>query len=105
MLKPLALQRWVITVFCCSTLFGQKLPTVPGSSGMRDFPVVLQQSVTAGKTPVGTVVQAKLEVASLVEGRVIPRNAVFSGKPAHRALRFGWIPYSGRVGLLPSKFS
>ena len=80
MLKPLALQRWVITVFCCSTLFGQKLPTVPGSSGMRDFPVVLQQSVTAGKTPVGTVVQAKLEVASLVEGRVIPRNAVFSGE-------------------------
>jgi len=36
--------------------------------------------VTAGKTPAGTKVQAKLEVATLVEGSVIPRDAVFSGE-------------------------
>lgn len=41
---------------------------------------MLQQSVTAGKTPPGTKVQAKLGVATLVSGTVIPRNAVFSGE-------------------------
>jgi hypothetical protein len=40
----------------------------------------LQQSVSAGKTPVGTKIQAKLWVATLVDGTVIPRNAVFSGE-------------------------
>jgi len=42
--------------------------------------VVMQQSVNAGKTPVGTKVQARLEFATLVDGNVIPRNAVFSGE-------------------------
>lgn len=42
--------------------------------------MVFQQSVTAGKTPVGTKIQAKLEVATLVNGSVIPRNAIFSGE-------------------------
>lgn len=41
---------------------------------------MLQQSVTAGKTPPGTKVQAKLGVATLVSGTVVPRNAVFSGE-------------------------
>ena len=42
--------------------------------------MIMQQSVTAGKTPAGTKIQAKLEVATLVDGTVIPRNAVFSGE-------------------------
>ena len=41
---------------------------------------MLQQSVTAGKTPAGTRIQARLGVATLVDGTVIPRNAVFSGE-------------------------
>jgi hypothetical protein len=75
----IAARHMVLSVVCATALLGQQQPTGSNSSGMREFPVVFQQSVTAGKTPVGTVVQAKLEVASLVEGTVIPRNAVFSG--------------------------
>lgn len=41
---------------------------------------MLQQNVVAGKTPVGTQVQAKLTVATLLNGKVIPRNAVLSGE-------------------------
>ena len=40
----------------------------------------LEQSVSAGKTPVGTKIQAKLGVATLVNGTVVPKNAVFSGE-------------------------
>jgi len=36
--------------------------------------------VVAGKTPVGTKVEAKLAVATLVDGAVIPRDATFSGE-------------------------
>jgi hypothetical protein len=78
--RTMVVPHIVFSVVCATTLLGQQQPTGPNSSGMREFPVVLQQSVTAGKTPVGTVVQAKLEVASLVEGVVIPRSAVFSGE-------------------------
>jgi hypothetical protein len=42
--------------------------------------MVLQQKVVAGKTPPGTHVQANLIAATLVNGNVIPRNAVFSGE-------------------------
>ena len=81
--------------FVCSiALLGQETPapsapappesstsaTAPMSAAARDFPIIMQQSVVAGKTPVGTKVQAKLGVATLVEGKVIPRNAVFSGE-------------------------
>ena len=38
----------------------------------------MKQDVTAGKTPVGTKVQAKLQVATLVDGTVLPKNTVFS---------------------------
>jgi hypothetical protein len=40
----------------------------------------MRQNVTAGKTPVGTKVQAKLVVATLVEGVVVPRDATLSGE-------------------------
>jgi len=40
----------------------------------------MQQSVAAGKTPVGSKIQAKLGLATLSQGTVIPRNAVFSGE-------------------------
>lgn len=52
----------------------------PGATiSPQEFPVMLQQSVTAGKTPVGTKVEAKLSMATLMNGTVVPRNAVFSG--------------------------
>jgi hypothetical protein len=47
---------------------------------VHEFPVLLQQNVVAGKTPAGTRIQAKLAEATLVGGKVVPRNAIFSGE-------------------------
>ena len=55
----------------------QPLSTTPA---VREFPVLLEQNVIAGKTAVGTKIQAKLAVATLVDGAVIPQNALFSGE-------------------------
>lgn len=52
----------------------------PAESAAEEFPVVMQQNIVAGKTPPGTQIQAKLEVATLVNGKVVPRNAVLSGE-------------------------
>src|SRR6185437_2489279 len=60
---------------CCERVF----ICLEKASPLREFPVVLQQSVEAGKTPVGTKVQGKLAVATEFHGIVIPRNAVVTG--------------------------
>jgi len=65
-------------LFCSAALFAQD--KAAGVVGVREFPVTLRQNVVAGKTPVGTKVEAKLAVATLMDGAVIPRNAVFSGQ-------------------------
>lgn len=70
----------VLGILFSGTLHGQQTPTAPAPSRAQEFPVLMQQSVTAGKTPAGTKVQAKLEVATLVDGTVLPRNAIFSGE-------------------------
>ena len=59
---------------------GQPTPAASGSSGALEFPVIMRQNVVAGTTPVGTKVQAKLAVATLVDGVVVPRDAVLSGE-------------------------
>ena len=69
----------VVIGLCGTAALGQQKSTAPSSSPLREFPVVMQQSVEAGKTPVGTKVQAKLAVATTFHGVVIPRNAVVTG--------------------------
>jgi hypothetical protein len=44
------------------------------------FPLIMEENVVAGKTPVGAKIQAKLVIATLVSGMVIPQDAVFSGE-------------------------
>ncbi len=46
----------------------------------QQFPAIFQKSVTAGKTAPGTKVQAKLAMATLLNGTVVPRNATLSGE-------------------------
>ena len=85
-IKTRAVGRAVLTVVLgCAALFGQPTsgqptPAGSGSSGALEFPVIMRQNVVAGTTPVGTKVQAKLAVATLVDGVVVPRDAVFSGE-------------------------
>jgi len=78
--RTIAVPILVLSLVYSCTLLSQEKAKDPASSGLQEFPVILQQSVTAGKTPVGTKIQAKLWVATLLDGKVIPRNAVFSGE-------------------------
>jgi hypothetical protein len=76
----MAVSTLVLSMACSYPLLGQQKGPEAGPPKVQEFPVILQQTVTAGKTPVGTKIQAKLWVATLVDGKVIPRNAVFSGE-------------------------
>lgn len=70
-----------VSLLLCSILgLGQQAPTPPASALAQEFPLTFQENITAGKTPIGTKVQAKLAMATLVHGVVIPQGAVFSGE-------------------------
>ncbi len=45
-----------------------------------ELPIILRQSVEAGKTAVGTKVEARLVMATMINGAVLPRGAVISGE-------------------------
>ncbi len=78
--RRMAVSILVLCVFSCATTLSQQKPAASAPSGTLEFPVVMQQNVAAGKTPVGAKIRAKLEVATLIDGKVVPRNAVFSGE-------------------------
>jgi hypothetical protein len=87
-----------MAALCSAVVFGQTKPAVPSASGVHEFPVTMRQKVVAGTTPVGTKVEAKLAMATLLDGTVIPMGATFSGEvvestaksatdPSHLAIR------------------
>ena len=78
--RTTAVSTLVLFFSCSATLLAQQKPATSPTPEAPEFPVLLQQGLTAGKTPVGTKIQAKLGVATLVSGTVIPRSAVFSGE-------------------------
>ncbi len=61
-------------------LLSQTTPAANSFPAGLEFPVNMRQTVAAGKTPVGTKVQAKLTVATLVGGVVVPQDAILSGE-------------------------
>jgi hypothetical protein len=68
-----------ILAFCSAASIGQQSHQASPPPVLRQFPVILQQSVEAGKNPAGTKVQGKLAAATLFNGALIPKNAVTSG--------------------------
>ena len=79
--KTIAVGHAVLTVVLSSAaLLSQSRPAPPSSSAGLEFPVTMRQNVAAGTTPVGTKVQAKLAVATLVDGVVVPQDAILSGE-------------------------
>ena len=68
-----------ILAFCSAASIGQQSHQASPPPVLREFPMVLQQSVEAGKTPAGTQVQGKLAAATQFYGELIPKNAVASG--------------------------
>ena len=67
-------------VLSSTAMLGQQKAAAPSTPNALEFPVMIEQNVTAGATPIGTKVKAKLTVATLVQGMVVPRNAVFTGE-------------------------
>lgn len=80
MFTRVVVPQFAFSLLCSATLLGQQSSSASVPAAVREFPVVFEQNVVAGKTTVGTKIQAKLAVATLVEGGVIPRNATFSGE-------------------------
>ena len=107
-IKTRAVGRVLLTVVLgCAALLGQQTfsqptpgqptPAASGSSGALEFPVIMRQNVVAGTTPVGTKVQAKLAVATLVDGVVVPRDAVLSGEVTESVAKSATDP--SRLGI------
>ena len=93
-------------VFGSAAVLGQAKAAAPSSPSVREFPVTMQQKVTAGATPAGTKINAKLSVATLVDGIVFPKNAIFSGEitesvaksassPSRLAIRMDSVQWKG----------
>ena len=68
-----------ILAFCSAASIGQQSHQASPPPVLRQFPVILQQNLEAGKTPAGTKVQGKLAAATLFSGTLIPKNAITSG--------------------------
>lgn len=77
MCSPRLFAHVAILGFCSALLAQESKPA--SSVPLREFPVVLQQTVEAGKTPVGAKVIGKLAVATTFRGIVIPQDAVVTG--------------------------
>jgi hypothetical protein len=75
----------------------QQGPAAPNSTSVKEFPVNMKQNVTAGATPVGTKVEAKLLVATLVGGTVFPKNTIFSGEVLESVAKSATTP--SRIGI------
>jgi hypothetical protein len=102
----------VLGIVWSSPLLGQPQPAATSvTPALLEFPVSLQQTVETGKTPVGTKIQAKLLVATLVNGVVVPQNALFSGvviesvaktkkNPARLAIRIDSVEWKNGVAPL-----
>jgi hypothetical protein len=71
---------------------GQATSMAPASPPAIEFPVTMRQNVAAGKTPVETKVEAKLQAATLVNGTVIPKDAILSGEVTESAAKSGTDP-------------
>jgi hypothetical protein len=76
-------------ILTCSALLAQQTPSsappTPSPSQWLEFPVIMRQNISAGKTPVGTKVEAKLIAATLVGTVVIPQGATLSGEVTESA--------------------
>lgn len=95
--KTVAVGHAVLTVVLGSAaLLSQQTPGASSSSAGHnvnvqqlhfEFPVIMRQNVAAGTTPVGTKVQAKLVIATLVDGVVVPQGAILSGEVTESVAR------------------
>ena len=70
----------IAVVLGAITFVGQQTSATPASPVATEFPVLMRQDIVAGKTTVGTKVEAKLVLGTLLNGTVIPEDAILSGE-------------------------
>jgi hypothetical protein len=90
--RTTAVSTLVLCAVSSATLLGQQSTGTAATPKVIEFPVTMQQDVSAGKTSAGTKIRARLEVATLLNGTVIPRNAVFSGEVVESAAKTATTP-------------
>jgi hypothetical protein len=81
-----------IVILGSVALFGQQTPAAPSSAAGVELPVIMRQNVIAGKTPVGTKIQAQLIAATMVNGAVLPKDALLSGEVTQSVKKSGTDP-------------
>jgi hypothetical protein len=69
-----------LVVALASSGLSQQTNVNPAASAFSEFPVIMRQNITAGKTPVGTRTQAELVIATMANGIVVPRGAILTGE-------------------------
>jgi hypothetical protein len=88
-----AITRFLLAVVLGSVaLFAQQTPAAPGSAAGIEFPVIMRQNVIAGKTPVGTKLQAQVVLATMADGVVVPKDAILSGEVTESVKKSGTDP-------------
>ena len=75
-----ALRITPLAVIVVAAVLIAQVPSKNAPVPAIEMPVVMRQDVVAGKTPVGTTVEVKLQAATLVHGKVIPQDAILSGE-------------------------
>ncbi len=91
--KAITVGHAVFTLVLGSAVsLGQTAPAAPSSTVGLEFPVIMRQNVAAGATPVGTKVEAKLTLATLVNGVVVPQDAILSGEVTESAAKSATAP-------------
>jgi len=88
-IKKLLASTALAFVLLVPVLLGQQKPP---ASGTQEFPVLMRQNLEAGKTPVGAKVEAKLTMATLIGGKVVPKGATFSGVVVESAAKSAGSP-------------
>ncbi len=68
---------WLLIALASS---GSSQQSTASPAASSEFPVIMRQNITAGKTSVGARVQAELVIATMVNGIVVPRGAILSGE-------------------------
>ena len=82
----------------------QKQPSSATPSPRLELPAHLLNKIEAGKTPVGTPVQAKLMMATLVRGQVVPENSVLSGMIEESTVKTKETPSRLRIHITSAKW-
>ncbi|MFZ1918992.1 MAG: hypothetical protein WAU58_15570 [Terriglobales bacterium] len=96
--KTIVARRMAIALALTAvSMLGQQKPPSPTPTAGIEFPVLMEHKIAAGKTRVGTKVDAKLIIATLVKGQVIPEGAIMSGEVTESAVKSATLP--SRLGV------